>query len=166
MREHFLACSSNTRNLPYMTFEKLHDGLEFDCLDQKGIEEDLTNFYVRGVGHNVVCIHSFNSSFEDGVKLRYPLQGKRGPCQYRCTSISLLANNRVAVKEYFAGLKGISPQIKFRFPYLCTFKLTNSSAKIWETGTAYNPYHRSLMKSDQFCLADLDISAIVRLEDF
>ncbi len=147
-----------------MTFNDLHEGHEFDCLQQNDIDYDLTNLFVRGIHHQLACVHSFNSNKQDMTPLRYQLNGKYDHCRYRCVSINLLSNNKDTVRQFYEMAAGISP--KLDFPFLCVFRVSKATAKIWNTASKRNPSHRSMVKADQFDLSDVEIVDIISRGSF
>jgi len=149
-----------------MNFKTLHQELDFNCMDEAGIEDDTTNHFVRGTNHSVACIHQFSSNQELGKQPRWPLNDKREKCQWRCVSINLLRDNRDEVRRHYVRIRGFSPQVKPLSPYLCIFRFLKATAKVWDTATDRNPSHRSLMKSDEFVFADMEIVDIVPAGQF
>jgi len=146
-----------------MTFEKLHDGLDYSCMDQPQIKDDTSNHFVRAVMHPYVCIHEFSSYAERGKMSYFPKPSKRQECMRRTVSVYLLNNNQAAIKQHLAVVGGIVGA--FRFPFVCVFRISSPEAKVWNTSSEKNPAHRSLMKSDDFDLAHMDLVKIVPTDD-
>lgn len=147
-----------------MTFEKLHDGIEFNCMDQTGIVDDLSNHFVRFVHHHIVCVHEFRSPCEEGRKVfTFPPSNKQ-ECMRRTASIYRLNNNREHIRKHLEIISGFVR--KFRFPYVCIFRIDQPEARVWDTSNGRPEQHWSLMKSDVFGIEHLDIREIIPSEDF
>lgn len=149
-----------------MAFTALHEGLDLNCLDQPGIEDDLTNQFVRGLAYPLACIHQFASHHERQIKPLYELKTEKDQCEWRSVSVNLLReNNQAVVRAHYTRIQGYSPK-GVRFPFLCVFRLLKTTAKVWDTGSERSPSHRSLLKADEFHFADLELIEIIPWDDF
>lgn len=151
-----------------MAFKRLHEGLDHNCLEQTGIKDDFENYYVRGVPRRYVCVSHFDSKYEREDVPNYPLNTKKANCMWRCVSVNLLGEDlngdRAELQQHYDRISGLAPKAEFAF--LCIFKMSKDTAKVWDTATDKNPTHYSLIKADEFDLGDIEIADVIRLEDF
>lgn len=149
-----------------MEYTTLNTGMEgFNCQDLPGIADNVTDYFVRGVHRPFVCINSFRSHAQKGWTQKGHRLSRKLRCQWRCASVNVLTNNREEIRARYANDRGLAKNAP-SFPYICIFKIKNSTVKVWDTGGKRNPSHRDLIKADEFALDDLEIIDVVKIEDF
>jgi hypothetical protein len=148
-----------------MSYNKLHEGLACNCLEQAGVTDNVDGDFVRSIPKRFLSMDHMMSYYEQRRTPRTPIDSDKVRCKWRCLSSNKLDNNRVQIKEHYQSIKAAAP-MGFEFEYVCIFRLRTGTAKVWPTPNGRQPSHHSLLKSDDFDLSSLDIDEIVPFEDF
>lgn len=149
-----------------MTFEKVHEGLDCNCIEFEGSAENTTDSFAHRVRNMRPKKRDFDSYYESGIPLRGDSPSDKYKCMHRGVSINKVdSSNEALIKEAWAE----EIQIKPRLPSIyCKFRLKPDAGLVWPTPSSDEsrvdgPSHHTLLKCDDFSTSYLEILAVESL---
>lgn len=145
-----------------MTFEKLHMGIEHDCISFSGVCENTSDVFVRLVWNVPPSEDDFRSYEEEG-KIRNG-DGHQNVCNHRGVSMNKVdTNNEERVKRAFTALVKNKRRLP---PVWCKFRIGLNAGKVWykpSTTPDTGDSHHNLMKCDQFSIDKIHVLDLASL---
>lgn len=149
------------------TFDKLHEKIEFNCIDEDCIEPD-ESVFLRGIRDadiqdEKIAESGFLSNWEDKkgkIKRKY-MSNKKDACMRKGVSITKLDSNE---DEFIEKLLGANKANNKNFSHFCKFRMTKETGRILYTPNDNDKNHHTLYKCDNFSVNTVEIIEVIKIE--
>lgn len=130
-----------------MTFRNLHEGIDCDCREFDGVDQNTTESFARRIRTRRPTLEDFKSASE--LKLKRDINNTKDLRKYRGVSIDKVGNDEAEIRRKFKELFVFSPM---GAGYYCQFMFKPNAGLVWDTRTRKNPHHHTFFKCDAFTL--------------